>query len=160
MPSSKRQLTRTLNGKNTAGCFHFVQHFSLLYFSAYVSVSCSWSFIVSSFTEDMERLLKSLPIDYKNALLSGSDFEADFKNEDKYWYSPFILWSKDEVENYQPDYDSELSSFLAIGSNGGGETYLLNITDGSVSVCDLIAGKDSLEYVALNYTELLGLLNN
>ena len=114
---------------------------------------------MSSLFKDFDHLLESLPIDYKNALLSGYVFESDFKNEDKYWYSPFILWSKGEVEKYQPDYDSELSSFLAIGSNGGVETYLLNLTDGSVSVCDLIAGKDSIEFVASSYTELLALLN-
>ncbi|AWB65497.1 hypothetical protein C2869_03180 [Saccharobesus litoralis] len=115
---------------------------------------------MSNLIKDLEHLLEKLPIDYKNALLSGSVFEADFKDDEEHWYSPFILWSKEEVESYQPDYGSELSSYLAIGSNGGGETYLLNLIDESVSVCDLIAGKDSLEYVAQNYSELLALLNN
>ncbi|RXJ67315.1 hypothetical protein CS022_24390 [Veronia nyctiphanis] len=113
---------------------------------------------MSNLIKDMDRLLKTLPIEYKNALLSGSVFEVDFKDEDKHWYSPFILWTKEEVENYQPD--SEFSSYLAIGSNGGGETYLLSLIDGSISVCDLIAGKGSLENVASNYSELLAQLNN
>ncbi|WP_167851866.1 hypothetical protein [Vibrio tasmaniensis] len=54
---------------------------------------------MSNLIEDMDRLFKTLPIEYKNALLSGS-------------------------------------------------------------VCDLIAGKDSLENVASNYSELLEQLNN
>ncbi|WP_432459225.1 SMI1/KNR4 family protein [Agarivorans sp. QJM3NY_25] len=115
---------------------------------------------MSSLTKNMEQLLVSLPNDYQKALLSDATWELDFKNEEKYWYSPFILWGKDEVENYQPDYDSDFSSLLAIGSNGGGETYFLNMSDNSINVCDLIVGIDSLERVAANYTELLSLLSD
>lgn len=106
----------------------------------------------------IEEVVDSVSSDYKADLEINAPYERDFIDEDKHWYSPFILWDLDEVKKYQPSYDQEMAGYLAIGSNGGMETYVLSIKDGSVYVCDLIAGIKSLELVASSYAKHLCLL--
>jgi hypothetical protein len=105
---------------------------------------------VHSFSE----LCKGLPQTYLDEVISNAPWEMEFRNEEKHWYSPFILWSEKDVVQYQPDYDSDFSGYLAIGSNGGMETYLINLTDYSIWVADLVAGSESLEKVAISFEEL------
>ncbi len=98
---------------------------------------------------------QDLPTDYVNDVIENAPWERDFHDEELHWYSPFILWAEQELVSYQPDYDSGFASFVAIGSNGGMETYLLKSSDGSIWVADLIGGTSSLERVADSYSHLL-----
>ena len=104
--------------------------------------------------------IRSLPTEYENDLMQDIEWEKEFKDIDKHWYSPFILWDKNVVKEYQPDTDESFINFLAIGSNGGSETYFLSLQEGTIHVCDLIAGVDSMNKVASTYFELKLLLSN
>ncbi|MDX1456777.1 MAG: hypothetical protein R3276_04255 [Marinobacter sp.] len=88
--------------------------------------------------------------------VSSAPWERDFIDEEEHWYSPFILWSKEEVGQYQPA--SGFSNYFAIGSNGGMETYFIHLVDQTIWVADLIAGSSSLEQVAPSFSNLLSLL--
>jgi len=106
----------------------------------------------------IEEVIESAPLEYRVDLKNNAPYEKEFRDEDTHWYSPFILWKLADVMEYQPS--DEFSEYLAIGSNGGMETYLLSIKDGTVFVCDLISGIESKEQVASSYAELLSSLEH
>ena len=105
---------------------------------------------VRSFSE----LSKGLPKTYLNEVISNAPWEKSFRDEEKHWYSPFILWSEADVAQYQPDHDVDFSNYLAIGSNGGMETYFIHLSDHSIWVADLVAGSESLKKAATSFEEL------
>lgn len=107
---------------------------------------------------ELEKVIKSLHEDYWYDLEENAPYEKEFKDVEKHWYSPFILWTRDDVESLQPSDVEEFSQYIAIGSNGGMETYLLSIKDGSVFVCDMISGIKSKQKIATSYAELLSLI--
>ncbi len=111
---------------------------------------------------DSERLrtaFPDLPDAYLRAVAAGP-WERDFLDGDERGFYTFILFSEDEVLEYQPDPDQyvELAGLVAIGGDGGGGTYLLRTSDGSIWSADLISPEDSLERVAGSIDELLGML--
>lgn len=109
--------------------------------------------------KELKKLIESVEALNTQILSSYNVFEKEFKDEDTHHYSPFILWSEDEIKSLQPDLETDLSGFLAIGSNGGMETYLLCHKTKAIYVCDLISGAKSLKKVASSYEELLTLLS-
>lgn len=106
----------------------------------------------------IEDVINSISHEYKADLENKAPYEKNFIDDDKHWYSPFILWDLGELKEYQASSDLALTEYLSIGSNGGMETYLLSIANGSVFLCDLVAGIESIEKVASSYAELLTLL--
>lgn len=101
---------------------------------------------------------KLLPGRIQKDIAENALAEYDFLDETVHWYSPFILYSQYEVCELQPSYDSEFQDYIAIGSNGGGETYMYNCSNGAIYVCDLVGGYSSLEKVSDCYAELYLLL--
>ncbi len=108
----------------------------------------------------LEAICVDLPETYLDIVDSGP-WDRPFLDEDEHWYSPFILFSVDEAATLQPpagDYP-ELSGMFAIGGNGGGETYLVRTSDGTIWVVDLVDPKGSLQQVADSVEELLSILD-
>ena len=101
---------------------------------------------------------KLLPSRIQKDIAENTLTEFDFLDETVHWYSPFILYSQHEVRELQPSYDSGFQDYIAIGSNGGGETYMYNCSNEAIYVCDLIGGYGSLEKVSNCYSELCLLL--
>ncbi|HAS8552037.1 TPA: hypothetical protein I7777_21070 [Vibrio vulnificus] len=101
---------------------------------------------------------KLLPSRIQKDIAEKAQSEYDFLDEIVHWYSPFILYSQHDVRELQPSYDSDFEDYIAIGSNGGGETYMYNCSNGAIYVCDLIDGYSSLEKVSDCYSELYRLL--
>ncbi len=105
--------------------------------------------------EILESLKHKLPEQYLSEIESAP-WEKEFIEEEKHWYSPFILWSEENVRQYQPNVG--FSDYFAIGSNGGMETYLIHFPDQAIWVADLIAGENSLEKVAPSFSALISML--
>ncbi|TOD30361.1 hypothetical protein CGJ66_23025 [Vibrio parahaemolyticus] len=103
-------------------------------------------------------IYKLLPSRIQKDIAENALTEYDFLDETVNWYSPFILYSQHEVRELQPSYDSDFQDYIAIGSNGGGEAYMYNCSNGGIYVCDLISGYNSLEKVSDCYSELYLLL--
>ncbi len=101
---------------------------------------------------------KLLPNKIQKDISENALTEYDFLDEAIHWYSPFILYSQHEIRELQPSYDSDFQDYVVIGSNGGTETYMYNLSNGAIYVCDLISGHSSLEKVSDSYSELCLLL--
>ena len=108
----------------------------------------------------LQEIENQLPSSYLAALRANKSVEWEFFDPVFEQSSTFILFTPDEVDAYQPDYDSSFAELLAIGSNGGGETYFLHRKEHSVWRADLIAGYGSLVRLFNKFDEILEMRND